>query len=88
MEFIKTPNPNALKIEISHKLEVGTKIHSLSDTEDKLCTLFINTPGVSAVFVGPGFLTNTISTFMFQKEQHPKMVQVLGWQWLHLSYLF
>lgn len=59
MEFIKTPNPNAMKIEMLHKLEVGTKIYSLSDTEDKLCSIFINTAGVNAVFVGPGFLTLT-----------------------------
>ena len=59
MEFIKTPNPNAMKIETSHNLEVGTKIHSSSDTEDKLCSLFINTAGINAVFVGPGFLTLT-----------------------------
>jgi hypothetical protein len=28
MEFITTPNPNAIKIETSHNLEVGTVIES------------------------------------------------------------
>ena len=42
MEFITTPNPNAIKIETLHNLEVGTVIQSSSDTEDKLCSLCIN----------------------------------------------
>ncbi len=59
MEFIKTPNPNAVKIETSHNIEVGTVIKSSSDTEDKLCSLFISISEINTIFVGPGFLTLT-----------------------------
>ena len=58
MEFIKTPNPNALKIDTSHTLEVGTVIQSSSDTDDKLCSLFINIEEINTIFVGPDFLIN------------------------------
>lgn len=59
MEFITTPNPNALKIDISHNLEVGTVIQSSSDTNDKLCSLLINIEEINTIFVGPDFLTLT-----------------------------
>jgi hypothetical protein len=59
MEFITTPNPNAIKIEIAHNLEVGTVIESSSDTDDKLCSLFINIEEINTIFVGPDFLTLT-----------------------------
>ena len=59
MEFITTPNPNALKIDTSHKLEVGTVIQSSSDTDDKLCSLLINIEEINTIFVGPDFLTLT-----------------------------
>ena len=59
MEFIKTPNPNALKIDTSHNLEVGTVIQSSSDTNDKLCSLLINIEEINTIFVGPDFLTLT-----------------------------
>ena len=59
MEFITTPNPNAIKIETPHNLEVGTVIQSSSDTEDDLCSLFINIPEINTIFVGPAFLTLT-----------------------------
>lgn len=59
MEFIKTPNPNALKIDTSHNLEVGTVIQSSSDTDDKLCSLLINIEEINTIFVGPDFLTLT-----------------------------
>ena len=59
MEFIKTPNPNALKIDTSHNLEVGTVIQSSSDTDDKLCSLLINIEEINTIFVGPDFLTPT-----------------------------
>ena len=59
MEFIKTPNPNALKIDTSHNLEIGTVIQSSSDTDDKLCSLLINIEEINTIFVGPDFLTLT-----------------------------
>ena len=59
MEFITTPNPNAIKIEIAHNFEVGTVIESSSDTDDKLCSLFINIEEINTIFVGPDFLTLT-----------------------------
>ena len=59
MEFITTPNPNALKIDTSHNLEVGTVIQSSSDTDDKLCSLLINIEEINTIFVGPDFLTLT-----------------------------
>ena len=59
MEFITTPNPNAMKIETSHNLEVGTVIQSSSDTDDKLCSLLINIEEINTIFVGPDFLTLT-----------------------------
>lgn len=59
MEFITTPNPNAIKIETAHNLEVGTVIESSSDTDDKLCSLFINIEEINTIFVGPDFLTLT-----------------------------
>ena len=59
MEFITTPNPNALKIDTSHNLEVGTVIQFSSDTDDKLCSLLINIEEINTIFVGPDFLTLT-----------------------------
>ena len=59
MEFITAPNPNALKIDTSHNLEVGTVIQSSSDTNDKLCSLLINIEEINTIFVGPDFLTLT-----------------------------
>ena len=59
MEFITTPNPNAVKVETSHNLEVCTVIESSSDTDDKLCSLFINIEEINTIFIGPNFLTLT-----------------------------
>ena len=59
MQLIKTPNPNAKKIEIEHGLEVGTVIESTSDENNKLCNQLISILGISSIFVGPGFLTLT-----------------------------
>ena len=59
MELIKTPNPNAKKIEIKHELEVGTVIKSTSDENNELCNKLISVSGINTIFVGPGFLTLT-----------------------------
>ena len=59
MELIKTPNPNAKKIEIEHGLQVGTVIKSTSDTNNKVCNVLISNPNINTIFVGPGFLTLT-----------------------------
>ena len=59
MELIKTPNPNAKKIEIKHGLEVGTIIKSTSDENNALCNQLISVSGINTIFVGPEFLTLT-----------------------------
>jgi len=59
MQLITTPNPNAKKIETEHGLEVGTVIKSTSDKNNALCNQLISISGISAIFVGPGFLTLT-----------------------------
>ena len=59
MELIKTPNPNAKKIEIKHGLEVGTVIKSTSDENNTLCNQLIMVSGINTIFAGPGFLTLT-----------------------------
>ena len=59
MELIKTPNPNAKKIEIKHELEVGTVIKSTSDENNELCNKLISVSGINTIFVGPEFLTLT-----------------------------
>ena len=59
MELIKTPNPNAKKIEIKHELEVGTIIKSTSDENNELCNKLISVSGINTIFVGPDFLTLT-----------------------------
>ena len=59
MELIKTPNPNAKKIEIKHGLEVGTVIKSTSDENNELCNKLISVSGINTIFVGPEFLTLT-----------------------------
>ena len=59
MELIKTPNPNAKKIEIKHGLEVGTVIKSTSDENNALCNQLISVSGINSIFVGPEFLTLT-----------------------------
>ena len=38
---------------------MGTVIESSSDTDDKLCSLFINIEEINTIFVGPDFLTLT-----------------------------
>ena len=57
MELIKTPNPNARKIEIKHDLVVSSVLNSPEDSNDKLCSLLLNISGITSIFVGPGFLT-------------------------------
>ena len=64
MELIKTPNPNAKKIEIKHGLEVGTTIKSTSDENNELCNQLISISGITTIFAGPEFLTLT------KKENH------------------
>ena len=64
MELIKTPNPNAKKIEIKHGLKVGTVIKSISDENSELCNQLISISGITTIFVGPEFLTLT------KKEDH------------------
>ena len=59
MELIKTPNPNAKKIEIKHGLEVGTVIKSTSDDNNELCNKLISVSGIITIFAGPEFLTLT-----------------------------
>ena len=59
MELIKTPNPNAKKIEIKHGLEVGTVIKSTSDENNALCNQLISVSGINTIFAGPEFLTLT-----------------------------
>jgi hypothetical protein len=59
MQLITTPNPNARKIEIEHGLDFGTVIKSTSDKNNALCNQLISISGISAIFVGPGFLTLT-----------------------------
>ena len=59
MELIKTPNPNAKKIEIKHGLEVGTIIKSTSNENNELCNKLISISGINTIFVGPEFLTLT-----------------------------
>ena len=59
MELIKTPNPNARKIEIKHVLKVGTIIKSTSDENNALCNQLISVSGINTIFAGPGFLTLT-----------------------------
>ena len=59
MELIKTPNPNAKKIEIKHGLEVGTTIKSTSDENNERCNKLISISGINTIFAGPGFLTLT-----------------------------
>ena len=59
MELIKTPNPNAKKIEIKHGLEVGTVIKSTADENNALCNELISVSGINTIFAGPGFLTLT-----------------------------
>ena len=59
MELIKTPNPNAKKIEIKHGLEVGTIIKSTSNENNELCNKLISISGIITIFVGPEFLTLT-----------------------------
>ena len=59
MELIKTPNPNAKKIDIAHGLEIGKIIKSTSDENNKLCNQLISISGIDTIFVGPGFLTLT-----------------------------
>ena len=59
MELIKTPNPNAKKIEIKHGLEVGTTIKSTYDENNELCNKLISISGINTIFTGPDFLTLT-----------------------------
>ena len=59
MQLIKTPNPNAKKIQIEHGLVVGTVIKSTSDKNNTLCNQLISISGISTIFAGPGFLTLT-----------------------------
>ena len=59
MELIKTPNPNAKKIEIEHGLEVGSVIKSAFDENNALCNQLISVSGINSIFAGPGFLTLT-----------------------------
>ena len=55
--FEATPNPNAIKLEIEHDLEVGREYSELNEDTPELIKKILNIEGIFSVFVGPTFLT-------------------------------
>tara|TARA_B100000900_G_C20601572_1_gene725912 strand:+ start:7580 stop:7825 length:246 start_codon:yes stop_codon:yes gene_type:complete len=57
MKIFDTPNPNALKIIIDHKLKTGINITDSGQTDIHFINEIIKISGVNSVFTGPDFLT-------------------------------
>ena len=55
--FETTPNPNALKINLEHELEVGVDYFEIKESNPDLVTALLQVNGITSVFVGPNFLT-------------------------------
>ena len=55
--FEATPNPNAIKLEIEHDLEVGREYSELNEDTPELIKKILNIEGIFSVFVGPTFLS-------------------------------
>ncbi len=55
--FETTPNPNALKININHQLEVGMDYFESNNKNPDLINKLIGVEGITSVFIGPNFLT-------------------------------
>jgi len=55
--FETTPNPNALKININHQLEVGMDYFESNNKNPDLINKLIRVEGITSVFIGPNFLT-------------------------------
>jgi hypothetical protein len=57
MELIETPNPNAKKVVLEHKMEAGKIIEMPENTDNEMCKLLISIEGIESIFIGPGFIT-------------------------------
>ncbi|MFL2694569.1 MAG: NifU N-terminal domain-containing protein [Candidatus Actinomarina sp.] len=57
IDFKDTPNPNAKKIDIQHKYEIGVNLSIESAEESEVITKLLLNPGIKSIFTGPGFLT-------------------------------
>ena len=55
--FETTPNPNALKINITHRLEVGMDYFEQTNENPDMVNQILDVDGITSVFVGPDFLT-------------------------------
>ena len=55
--FDITPNPNALKLNIEHNLEVGMDYFEVEENTPPLINKILEIEGVTSIFVGPEFLT-------------------------------
>ena len=55
--FETTPNPNALKVNITHHLEVGMDYFEQSNENPDTVNQILDVEGITSVFIGPDFLT-------------------------------
>jgi hypothetical protein len=55
--FETTPNPNALKITLEHKLEVGADYFEIQESNPELVNELLSIEGITSIFIGPSFLT-------------------------------
>ena len=55
--FETTPNPNALKINIMHRLEVGMDYFEQTNENPDMVNQILDVDGITSVFIGPDFLT-------------------------------
>ncbi len=66
--FDITPNPNALKLNIEHDLEVGMDYFEVDESTPTLINEILSIEGVTSIFVGPEFLTILKATEYDWKE--------------------
>ena len=55
--FETTPNPNALKINKTHHLEVGMDYFEQTNENPDIVNQILDVDGITSVFIGPDFLT-------------------------------
>ena len=55
--FETTPNPNALKINKTHRLEVGMDYFEQTNENPDIVNQILDVDGITSVFIGPDFLT-------------------------------
>ena len=59
MKFLDTPNPNAKKVLIDHKIELSIYLDKSQTVENPQILKLLEIDNIESIFTGPGFITIT-----------------------------